>query len=115
MSSICTMIFAFSSWLPAALVFLAMMSMFQAYFRTTQGIVVLTMVPDRFRARTMSVLAYERAFLTGISVLVEYWPTPLPHLSPYSPWAAWGWQRPFFASPYSGECARCHRTRSGHE
>ena len=70
MSSICTMIFAFSSWLPAALVFLAMMSMFQAYFRTTQGIVVLTMVPDRFRARTMSVLAYERAFLTGISVLV---------------------------------------------
>ena len=69
-SSICTMIFAFSSWLPAALVFLALMSLFQAYFRTTQGAVVLTIVPDRFRARTMSVLAYERAFLTGISVLV---------------------------------------------
>ena len=69
-SSVCTMIFAFSSWLPAALVFLALMSMFQAYFRTTQGTVVLTVVPDRFRVRTMSVLAYERAFLTGISVLV---------------------------------------------
>ena len=70
LSSVSTMTFSHSSWLPAALIFLALMSMFQAHYRTTQGTVVLTIVPDRFRARTMSVLNYERAFLTGTSILV---------------------------------------------
>ena len=70
LSSVCTMLFSQSSWLPAAFVFLALMSLFQAYYRTTQGTVVLTVVPDRFRARTMTVLAYERGLLTGASVLV---------------------------------------------
>ncbi len=69
-SSICTMAFSHSSWLPAAFVFLALMSLFQSHYRTTQGTVVLTVVPDQFRARTMSVLAYERGFLTGASILV---------------------------------------------
>ena len=46
------------------------MSFFQAYFRTTAGTLVLTIVPDRFRARTMALLAYERSFLIGVSVLV---------------------------------------------
>ena len=69
-SSCCTMAFAFSSWLPAAFLFLALMSFFQSHYRTTQGTVVLTIVPDRFRARTFSVLAYERGFLTVGSVLV---------------------------------------------
>ena len=31
---------------------------------------VLTIVPDEFRARTFSVLAYERGFLTASSILV---------------------------------------------
>ncbi len=66
----CTMAFAYSSWLPAAFLFLALMSAGQSHYRTTQGIVVLTIVPDQYRARTMSVLAYERGFLTGASVLV---------------------------------------------
>ena len=70
LSSMCTMAFSHSSWLPAAFLFLALMSLFQAQFRTTQGTVVLTIVPDRFRARTMAVLAYERGFLTAASVLV---------------------------------------------
>jgi MFS family permease len=69
-SSVCTMAFSHSSWLPAAFVFLALMSLFQAHYRTTQGTVVLTIVPDQFRARTMAILAYERGFLTGASVLV---------------------------------------------
>ena len=69
-SSITTMVFAFSSWLPAAFVFLALMSLWQSHYRTAQGIVVLTIVPDEFRARTMSVLAYERGFLTVSSILV---------------------------------------------
>lgn len=69
-SAICTMAFAYSSWLFAAFLFLAMMSMFQSHYRTTQGTVVLTIVPDEFRARTFSVLAYERGFLTVGSVLV---------------------------------------------
>ena len=64
------MAFAFSSWLPAAFVFLALMSLWQSHYRTAQGIVVLTIVPDEFRARTLSVLAYERGFLTAASVLV---------------------------------------------
>lgn len=70
LSSVCTMLFSHSSWLPAAFIFLALMSLFQAYYRTTQGTVVLTIVPDRFRARTMTVLAYERGLLTGASILV---------------------------------------------
>lgn len=70
LSSATTMAFAFSSWLPAAFVFLALMSLWQSHYRTAQGIVVLTIVPDEFRARTLSVLAYERGFLTGASILV---------------------------------------------
>ena len=70
LSSATTMAFAFSSWLPAAFVFLALMSLWQSHYRTAQGIVVLTIVPDEFRARTLSVLAYERGFLTAASVLV---------------------------------------------
>ena len=69
-SSTCTMALAFSSWLPAAFFFLAMMSLFQSHYRTTQGTIVLMNVPDQFRARTFSVLAYERGFLTGASILV---------------------------------------------
>ena len=70
LSSATTMAFAFSSWLPAAFVFLALMSLWQSHYRTAQGIVVLTTVPDEFRARTLSVLAYERGFLTASSILV---------------------------------------------
>ena len=70
LSSLSTILFAFSSWLWAAFTVLAAMSFFQAYFRTTQGTLVLTIVPDRFRARTMALLAYERSFLVGVSVLV---------------------------------------------
>ena len=70
LSSCATMAFAYSSWLPAAFLFLALMSLFQSHYRTTQGTVVLTIVPDQFRARTFSVLAYERGFLTAGSVLV---------------------------------------------
>ena len=70
LSSAATMAFAFSSWLPAAFIFLAFMSLCQSHYRTAQGIVVLTLVPDEFRARTLSVLAYERGFLTGASILV---------------------------------------------
>ena len=66
----CTMAFAYSSWLPVAFVFLALMSAGQSHYRTTQATVVLTIVPDQFRARTMSVLAYERGFLTAASILV---------------------------------------------
>ncbi len=70
LSAVCTMAFAYSSWLLAAFLFLALMSMFQSHYRTTQGTVVLTIVPDEFRTRTFSVLAYERGFLTVGSVLV---------------------------------------------
>ena len=69
-SSCSTMAFAFSSWLPAAFLFLALMSFFQSHYRTTQGTVVVTLVPDQFRTRTFSVLAYERGFLTAGSVMV---------------------------------------------
>ena len=64
------MAFPFSSWLPAAFIFLAIMSFSQSHYRTTQGIVVLTIVPNELRAGTLSVLAYERAFLTGSSIVV---------------------------------------------
>ena len=70
LSACSTMAFAFSSWLMAAFLFLALMSCFQSHYRTVQGTVVLTIVPDQFRARTFSVLAYERGFLTVGSVLV---------------------------------------------
>ena len=69
-SSISTMLFSYSAWLWAAFLVLAVQSFFQAYFRTTAGTLVLTIVPDRFRARTMALLAYERSFLVGVSVLI---------------------------------------------
>ncbi len=70
LSSLTTILFAFSVWPWAAFTVLGAMSFFQAYFRTTQGTLVLTIVPDRFRARTMALLAYERSFLIGVSVVV---------------------------------------------
>ena len=70
LSSITTMLFPYSYWLWAAFVVLAIQSFFQAYFRTAAGTLVLTIVPDRFRARTMALLAYERSFLIGVSVLI---------------------------------------------
>ena len=70
LSSATTMAFAYSSWLPTAFLFLALMALWQSHYRTTQAIVVLTIVPDDFRARTFAVLAYERGFLTVASVLV---------------------------------------------
>ncbi len=70
LASLTTMLLGFSSWLWAAFLVLAAQSFCQAYFRTTQGTLVLTIVPDRFRARTMALLAYERSFLVGVSVLV---------------------------------------------
>ena len=70
LGSITTMLFAYSFWLWAAFTVLAIQSFFQAYFRTSAGTLVLTIVPDRFRARTMALLAYERSFLIGVSVLI---------------------------------------------
>lgn len=70
LGSLSTMLFSQSSWLWAAFTVLAVMSFFQAYFRTTAGALVLTIVPDRYRARTMALLAYERTFLIGVSILV---------------------------------------------
>ena len=70
LSSVATILFAFSSWYWAAFTVLGAMSFCQAYFRTTQGTLVLTLVPDRFRARTMALLAYERSFLVGVSVVI---------------------------------------------
>jgi MFS family permease len=70
LSSLTTILFAYSPSPWAAYTLLGAMSFFQAYFRTTQGTLVLTIVPDRFRARTMALLAYERSFLIGVSVLV---------------------------------------------
>ncbi len=70
LSSITTMLFPYSYWLWAAFVVLGVQSFFQAYFRTAAGTLVLTIVPDRFRARTMALLAYERSFLIGVSVLI---------------------------------------------
>ena len=70
LGSLSTMLFSQSSWLWAAFTVLAAMSFFQAYFRTTAGTIVLTIVPDQYRARTMALLAYERSFLIGISIVV---------------------------------------------
>lgn len=70
LSSLSTMLFAHCSWLWAAFTVLAVMSFFQAYFRTTAGTLVLTIVPDQYRTRTMALLAYERSSLIGVSVAV---------------------------------------------
>ena len=70
LGSLSTMLFSQCSWLWAAFIVLAVMSFFQAYFRTTAGTLVLTIVPDQYRARTMALLAYERSSLIGVSILV---------------------------------------------
>ena len=70
LGSLSTMLFSECSWLWAAFLVLGVMSFFQAYFRTTAGTLVLTIVPDRFRARTMALLAYERSALIGVSIVV---------------------------------------------
>ena len=70
LGSLSTMLFSQCSLLWAAFLVLGVMSFFQAYFRTTAGTLVLTIVPDQFRARTMALLAYERSALIGVSIVV---------------------------------------------
>ena len=53
-SAITVIIFAQSPWVPVAFVVIAAMAFFQSSFRTTNGTLIQTLVPDELRSRITS-------------------------------------------------------------
>ena len=75
-SSIFVILFAFSPWLVPmfpllpALVFIGLMSLAQAHFRTTSGTLIQLITPDRFRSRVTSLASYGQGFVFPFSIAV---------------------------------------------
>jgi len=53
-----------------ALVFIGLMSLAQAHFRTTNGTLIQLITPDRFRSRVTSLASYGQGFVFPFSILV---------------------------------------------
>ena len=69
LSSVTVILFAQAQWLPAAVVFIGVMSFAQATFRTAAGTQVQLLVPDHLRGRVTSLELYSQGFLILTSLL----------------------------------------------
>ena len=71
-SSITVIIFAQSPWVPVAFVVIAAMAFFQAAFRTTNGTLIQTLVPDELRSRITSLQGVGRGFVVFSSLAIGW-------------------------------------------
>ena len=71
-SSALAVAFAQAQWLPVAFVLIAMFAFSQAWFRTTSGALIQTLVPDTLRSRVTSFQSYGRGFVVPASLLVGW-------------------------------------------
>ena len=71
-SSALAIAFAQAQWLPVAFVLIAMFAFSQAWFRTTSGALIQTLVPDTLRSRVTSFQSYGRGFVVPASLLVGW-------------------------------------------
>ena len=71
-SSITVILFAWSPWVPMAFVVIATMAFFQAAFRTTNGTLIQTLVPDELRSRITSLQGIGRGLVVFSSLAVGW-------------------------------------------
>ena len=71
-SSLTVLLMAYSQWLPAALIVIALVGFTQSAFRTTNGTLIQTLVPDNLRSRVTSLQGYGRGFIVFSSLLVGW-------------------------------------------
>ena len=71
-SSITVIIFAQSPWVPVAFVVIAAMAFFQAAFRTTNGTLIQTLVPDELRSRITSLQGVGRGLVVFSSLAIGW-------------------------------------------
>ena len=71
-SSITVILFAWSPWVPMAFVVIAAMAFFQAAFRTTNGTLIQTLVPDELRSRITSLQGIGRGLVVFSSLAVGW-------------------------------------------
>ena len=71
-SSITVILFAWSPWVPVAFVVIAAMAFFQAAFRTTNGTLIQTLVPDELRSRITSLQSIGMGLVVFSSLAVGW-------------------------------------------
>ena len=71
-SSITVILFAWSPWVPVAFIVIAVMAFFQAAFRTTNGTLIQTLVPDELRSRITSLQGIGRGLVVFSSLAVGW-------------------------------------------
>lgn len=72
LSSVCVILFAQSQWLPAAIVFMGLMSFAQSIFRTAAGSQIQLLAPDHLRGRISSLELYSQGFLIFTSLIIGW-------------------------------------------
>ena len=71
-SSLVAVVFAHSQWLPMAFVVIACFAFSQTAFRTTNGTLIQTLVPDNLRGRVTSLQRYGQGFVVLTSLLIGW-------------------------------------------
>ena len=71
-SSITVILFAWAPWVPVAFVVIAAMAFFQAAFRTTNGTLIQTLVPDELRSRITSLQSIGMGLVVFSSLAVGW-------------------------------------------
>ncbi|MEE2881219.1 MAG: MFS transporter [Chloroflexota bacterium] len=71
-SSVTVIIFAQSPWVPVAFVVIAAMAFFQAAFRTANGTLIQTLVPDELRSRITSLQGIGRGLVVFSSLAIGW-------------------------------------------
>ena len=70
LAAVSVVLFAHSHWLAPALVLIALMSLFQATFRTSSSTLIQSIVPDHLRSRITSLHLYSQGFVFMSSLAV---------------------------------------------
>jgi len=63
LSSISVILFAYSNWMPAAFFLIFIMAFAQSFFRTTNGALIQSLVPDHLRSRISTLHFYVKGFV----------------------------------------------------
>ena len=71
-SSVTVLLMAYSQWLAVAIIVIALVGFSQSAFRTTNGTLIQTIVPDNLRSRVTSLQGYGRGFIIFSSLLVGW-------------------------------------------
>ena len=71
-SSVLALVLIQATWLPVALIVIALFAASQTAFRTTNGTLIQTLTPDDLRGRITSLQRLGQGFVVGSSLLVGW-------------------------------------------